>query len=149
MKKIYPLVIVAFLLSSCSKDSFKSYDRRIVGTWQLVDVDRSGFGGSISHLPFQDGQFIFGDNGDLTVNLPSGASYKGSWDIRKEWRPGNCDGNGNCDREVHTLFVTAVDFISQDIKSENFDEMEFTSTNHFKAHVNADFHTYSFRFRRN
>lgn len=139
MKKIYAFTLLAFLITGCSKDFLKKYDTRIEGTWQLVDVDRRGVGGGTSHLAFTGGQFIFGDDGSLTYNSPAGDVYKGSWDIKKRQEDGN---------QVHTLLLSVVDYTSQDVKSEYFDEIVFTGTNHFKAYINDDFHNYVFRFTR-
>lgn len=140
MKKIYIFTLLVFLITGCSKDFLKKYDTRIEGAWQLVDVDRQGIGGGISHLAFIDGQFIFGEDGSLTYNSPGGAVYKGTWDIKKRQKAGN---------RVHTLLVSVVDFTSQDVKSEYFDEIVFTGTDHFRAYIHDNSHSYSFRFRRN
>jgi hypothetical protein len=153
MNKIYILSILFFTGLGCSKDFLERYENRVQGTWQLVDVDRRGFGGSLSHLPFIDGQFTFSEGGQLVYLNSAGAIYKGNWDIRREWRRGNCDtdsdGDTRCDdQQVKTLFVTAVDFSSQDVKSEYFNEMVFTGTNRFKAFVHSGLHTYVFHFRR-
>jgi hypothetical protein len=61
MKKIYTSVFVLsiLLLAGCSKDFLKSYDDRIIGTWQITDVNKFGIGGSISNLPFKEGSFSF------------------------------------------------------------------------------------------
>jgi hypothetical protein len=153
MKKIYFLAFISLLAAGCSKDFLKQYEDRIEGTWRLTDVDRVGFGGSLNNLPFTGGQFTFREDGGLEYTSPSGTVYKGSWDIHREWRRGNCstdeDGNRDCDdRRVKTLSITAVDFTGQDIKSEYFHEMVFTGTDRFKAYIYSDFHTYVFRFRR-
>ena len=139
MKKIYSLLFIAVLIAGCSKDFLKKYDTRIKGTWQLTDVDRRGIGGSVGHLPFSDGQFIFDENGGLTYNDPAGTVYKGTWDIKRNYYG---------DDETHSLLITAVDYVSQDVKSEFFDEMTFTGTDHFKAFVNSATRSYVFHFRR-
>lgn len=153
MKKLYPFFLICICFAGCSKDFLKQYDTRIKGSWQLVDIDRIGFGGSISNLPFTGGSFTFSDGGSLRYVDPSGEVYNGSWDIRKEWRRGNCstddDGDRNCDdKRVKTLHITAISFSGQDVRSEYFDEMVFTGTDRFKAYINSGFHTYVFRFRR-
>ena len=139
MKKLYLFILPALLTTACSKDFLKKYDHRIEGVWQLTDVDRKGIGGSTGHLAFTEGQFNFEDNGVLTYTNNIGTIYKGTWDIKRSWIDEN---------EVHTLNVTAVDFASQDIKSEHFDEMAFTGTNHFKAYIHSSSHSYVFRFKR-
>ncbi|MEO8403577.1 MAG: hypothetical protein ABI480_03245 [Chitinophagaceae bacterium] len=139
MKKLYPFILSTFLIAGCSKDAFKSYDSRIEGTWLLTDVDRRGIGGSVSHLPFTEGKFIFASNGGLTYTNSSGALYNGTWDIKRS--------HVN-ETDSRTLLITAVDFTSQDVKSEFFNDMNFTGTNHFKAFIESDFHTYVYHFKR-
>jgi hypothetical protein len=153
MKKIYPLLLVLVAISGCSKDLLKRYENRVQGVWRLTDVDRRGIGGSLSHLTFTEGEFTFTDGGQFSYVNGSGATYKGSWYIRREWRSGNCstndNGSTNCnDRQVNTLHITAVDFISQDVKTEYFDDMLFTGTNRFNAFIHSGLHTYIFHFRR-
>lgn len=154
MKKIYSSTLLLSLLffTGCSKDFLKRYEKRIEGTWELVDVDRIGFGGG-GGFAFSDGRFTFADNGDLGYVSPSGQVYQGSWDIRRDWVNGQCvtDDNGNTDcndRNVRSLHITAVDFTNQDVRSEFFNEMVFTGTNRFKAYIYSGARTYVFRFRR-
>jgi len=148
MKKIYSILFVSFLLAGCSKDFLKSYENRIEGVWRLVDVDRRGFGGSISQLPFQSGQFTFRDGGQLDYQDDAGNLYEGSWDIRREWVSGNCNGNNCDDRQVKALNIVAINFLTQEIRSEYFEEMQFTGTDRFNAYIYSGAHTYIFRFRR-
>ncbi len=153
MKKIYCFVLLSIFIAGCSKDVLKRYEKRIEGVWQLVDVDRVGIGGSTSNVTFSDGQFTFSRDGQLKYTDNAGNAYNGSWDIRREWRRGSCNtddnGNRNCDdKQVKTLRITAINFTSQDVKTEYFDEMVFTGTNRFNAYVYSGFHTYVFRFRR-
>lgn len=141
MKKIYTLALICFLFAGCSKDFLKRYEDRVEGTWRLVDVDRNGIGGTLNHLPFTEGQFIFTDGGGLRYINQAGTVYNGNWDIRRQW-------NGRDDDRVKTLRITAVDFSSQDIKSEFFHKIVFTSTDRFIAYIYSGAHTYIFRFRR-
>jgi hypothetical protein len=140
MKKLYFFIFFCFLFAGCSKDFLKKYDRRIEGLWELTDVDRKGIGGSTGHLPFTKGEFDFKNDGSLTYTTSPGTVYEGTWDIKRRQVD---DGN-----EVHSLLVTAVDYASQDVKSEYFDEMNFTGINHFKAYINSTTHSYVFRFKR-
>ncbi len=156
MKKLYSLafiVISTLALSGCSKDFLKRYEDRIDGgTWNLTDVDRLG-GGSTSGLSFRDGQFVFLDNGRLEYTNSLGEVYKGNWDIRRNWTRGQCytdeDGRNHCDdRYVRSLYITAINFSTQDVISEYFDEIVFTGTNRFKAYIYTGYRSYVFRFRR-
>jgi hypothetical protein len=157
MRKIYSLLsifIFCSLLAGCSKDFLKKYDDRIEGgVWRLVDVDRLGWGGSTGNLPFRDGQFVFLDDGRLEYTNSLGEIYQGNWDIRRDWVRGQCytdeDGRYECDdRYVRSLRITAVNFTTQDIRSEFFDEIIFTGTNRFKAYIYTGTRSYVFRFRR-
>jgi hypothetical protein len=144
MKKIYLLFLPIFfiLISACSKDAFKSYDKRIVGgTWELYDVNTFGFG-SRYNPAFVNGYFTFMESGRLQYQTPQGEVYQGSWDIRSDRRSGD-------DTEVHSLFVTVVNFQTQDVLSEYFDEMWFTGTDRLKTQVsNSGSRTYIFKFKR-
>lgn len=154
MKKIYSYLLILLTLiifTGCSKDIFKDYEDRIEGTWRLDDVNRIGIGSS--SLPFGEGRFTFSTGGKLEYTDRSGALYQGSWDIRKRYVQGNCDsdnnGNRQCDdRKVRSLQITAIDFQTQDVRTEHFDKIVFTSTNKFKAYIYMTSRTYVFRFVR-
>jgi hypothetical protein len=155
MKKFYSftLLLSILFLTGCSKDFLKRYEKRIEGTWELIDVDRVGIGGGRGGFAFSDGRFTFSENGELEYITPAGQVYQGSWDIRRDWVSGQCstDDNGNTDcndRHVRSLHITAVDFTNQDVRSEFFNEMVFTGTNRFKAYIYSGARTYVFRFRR-
>ena len=141
MKKVY-ITAIAFSLSffiGCSKDFLKSYEHRIVGTWRITDVSRVGLGGNNGNLPFRQGTFNFNDDGSLIYTNLSGDVFKGSWDIRKKWIE---------EKHVQSLQITAVDFVSQNVLTEYYDDLNFTGTNHFKANIISGSHTYITHFRR-
>ena len=141
MKRIYPLCVIFFiaLLPGCSKDILKSYDKRIIGTWQITTVRNFGIGGNTDNLPFSSGSFTFCENGSLDYVTAANTTFKGSWQIIKKIRN---------DKTVHSLQITAVDFTNQQVLSEYYDDINFTSTNHFKADINFNFHVYVTHFRR-
>lgn len=140
MKKSYSLAIfLVFLCCSCSKDVLKRYDDRIIGTWRITDVNRSGIGGSTANLPFQSGTVTFFDNGSLDYTNESGALYKGSWDISRRTFS---------DHTHYQLEVTAVDFTNQHMLSENYDDINFSGTNRFKARIYDGLRTYITHFRK-
>lgn len=156
MKKLYSFIFLLLFCSffaGCSKDFLKRYEERIEGTWRLADVDRRGWGGSTSSLPFRDGTFIFSDGSSLEYINTSGERYQGSWNIRKRWVTGNCytddNGNYNCnDRYVRSLQIHAINFVTQDVITEFFDDIVFTGTNRFNAFIYTGNSTYIYRFRR-
>ena len=149
MKKMYPFLLVPLTLiifAGCTKDIFNNYEDRIQGTWRLDDVDRIGFGNAF--LTFSEGRFTFTEPGKLEYTDRFGGLYQGSWEIRNQVLPGNCE-NGDCnDRNVKTLSITAIDFQSRDVKTETFDEIKFTTTDRFNAYIYLNSTTYVFRFSR-
>ena len=104
MKKFYLLnvLLLSFLFFSCSKDFLKRYDQRIVGTWQITDVDRHGFGGNLDDLPFRDGTFVFNDDGSLTYTSSSNQNFQGYWNIQKKTIG---------EETLQSLEITAIDFV--------------------------------------
>jgi len=141
MKKIY---IVSILLSfivipGCSKDFLKKYDKRITGTWRITDVNRVGLGGNTDNLPFTDGTFTFNEDGSLIYVNSANITYQGSWDIDKK----QID-----DQTMRSLQVTAVNYTTQQVITEYYDDMSFTGTDHFKATIISGFHNYVTHFRR-
>jgi hypothetical protein len=141
MKKIYTISIVAFivLFSGCSKDFLKSYNKRIVGTWNIDYVNVIGLGGSSSNLPFNNGSITFFANGSLEYSNSANRIFKGTWDIVKKTQG---------DEFLRSLQVSAVDFTSHEVLTQYYDDMNFTGTNRFKATINSNLHTYVTHFSR-
>lgn len=139
MKKIYLLFLAAIVFSSCSKDFLKPYDDRIVGTWRVSEVNRIGIGGDAADIAFRNGKFQFNGDGTLIYTDDAGNVSSGTWDIQKR--------NVNNDI-IRTLQITAVDFNSQQVRAEFYDEMNFRSTNHFVAKINNTLRTFVTHFRR-
>ncbi len=133
------LCSVVLLSASCSKDFLKKYDRRIVGSWRISDVDRFGLGGNPDNLPFTGGNFTFYDDGSLTYTDETNTQFTGSWDIIKRVID---------DETLHSLKVSAVDYTGNQARFEFYDDIQFLGTNHFKARRVSGFHTYVTTFRR-
>jgi hypothetical protein len=141
MKKIYPLSLLfsVLLFSGCSKDFLKDYDKRILGTWRISDVNRIGIGGNPDNLPLKEGTFTFNDGGSLVYVSPANVTYQGSWDLKKK-----TIGEEN----VRSLHITAIDFSGQHVITEYYDDMNFSGTNHFKARIISRTNTIVTHFRR-
>lgn len=143
MSKHYTLIFLsAFtlqLLAGCSKDFLKPYEDRIEGgTWELHDIDRRGIGGGYDPM-FTGGRFNFLEGGELVYTDAAGNVYDGSWRIRKY---------NSGDGRIRSLSITAIDFNNQNVRTENFDDMQFTGTDRFRAYVYTGNRTYIFRFKR-
>jgi hypothetical protein len=140
MNRIFTLSLLSlFAFSGCSKDAFKRYEKRIIGTWEITDVDRYGIGGSTSSLPFRAGQFTFREDGTLTYVNANNDSYTGTWEIVKKM---------DDDDRLQSLQVTAIDFNNQHVLSEYYDDLNFTGKDRFKANTASGAHTYVTHFRR-
>jgi hypothetical protein len=141
MKKNYVsgFLLAIALLAGCSKDVLKSYEKRIIGTWQITNVRNYGIGGNTDYLSFASGSFTFHENGTLEYTNSAKALFKGSWDLKKKRMDKNT---------VHRLQITAVDFNNQQVLSEYYDDINFAGTNHFRANITYNFHTYVTNFRR-
>lgn len=141
MKKIYPLSLslLFVFLAGCSKDFLKKYDKRIVGTWRITDVNRVGIGSSPEDVTFREGTFVFNDGGSLTYISPSNISYEGTWDITKKHIG---------DEDERSLQITVANYSLPEVLAEYYDNMHFTGTDHFKASIKSGWHSYIVHFRR-
>jgi hypothetical protein len=127
------------LLSGCSKDILKSYDQRIVGAWEITDIDRYGFS-SNDNLPFEeDGMLTFTNDGDVIYSY-DGTDYKGSWDIIRV--------RISDDETQRALQLNVIDFTGQRVLSEYFHNIQFTGTDRFTAFIEYGTRIYVYRFRR-
>ena len=142
MQKLYTtiLLLTIILLGSCSKDFLKSYEDRIEGNWELDEVRSVGFGGDTDNLPFTEGsRFVFTEGGGLSFTDVNGDVYSGSWDIERTYYD---------DQQVRSLQVSVINFTTQQVRSELFEEIQFTGTNKFKGFIRQGLHTYVFHFER-
>lgn len=141
MKRNYTLYIPFFLiiLFSCSKDFLKKYDKRIIGTWRITDVDRIGIGGNSDDLIFKEGTFVFNEGGNLTYITPGNVTYQGTWDIEKK---------NVGDESIRIFEIAIVNYASQQLLTQVYDDMSFAGTDHFKARIYSGLHTYVTHFRR-
>jgi hypothetical protein len=138
MKNILtPLLLLIVLLNiGCSKESF---DQKIVGTWNIVDVDRHGSGSDPSHLPFREGQFTFNSDGTLTYTK-AGVTYNGNWNIERKTIG---------ESYVQALEITAIDFPSQVVLGEYYDDINFSDRgSRMKACIHEGRHSYTTHFRK-
>ncbi|MGZ5247070.1 MAG: hypothetical protein ACXWV5_08515 [Flavitalea sp.] len=138
-KNLSLLLLSSALFLSCSKDILKSYERRIIGQWHIRDVKRIGIGGNIDFLPFQDGTFVFSQDGTLTYRNAANQQFDGTWEITR--RTIN-------DQVTQSLQITAIDFVNERVLSEYYDDLNFRSSDHFVGNTIENFRTYVTHFRR-
>ena len=138
-EKNYFASLAILTLTACSKDFLKKYDDRIQGNWYISKVNRVGIGGNFDELPFREGSFTFNGDGTLTYTDELGNVSNGSWDIQKR----NINGE-----VIRTFQITTVDFNTQQVRAEFYDDMQFRSTDHFVATINTSFRSFVTHFRR-
>lgn len=139
MRKFYLISCLLLVLAGCSKDVLKSYDQRIVGTWEITDIDRYCFSGN-DNLPFtEQGMLTFSNNGDVTYTY-AGTVYQGSSDIIRV-RVGE-------DEIQRALQLHVIDFTGQRVLSEYFNNIQFTGTDRFTAFIEYGSRLYVYRFKR-
>ena len=141
MRKLYTtgFIFSVMLLFGCSKDILKSYDKRIVGTWEITDVKNTGLLGSTSSLTFTDGTFTFYDNGTLTYINSVHDTLQGSWNIIKKTES---------DEIVQSLQISAASFTTQQVLSAYYDDIDFLGTDYFTASTKTLYTTYVTHYRR-
>lgn len=142
MKKIYftGILLLSMVFLSCSKDAFKRYEKRIIGTWRITEIKTGIWGGNTDNLPFKNGLFTFNEDGSLIYVNASGTLNDGNWDIEKKWV---------ADQTVHrSLLVTASNFSTQHVLTEYYDDIDFIGTDHFKAKTISGLHNFTTHFRR-
>ncbi|NOT51089.1 MAG: hypothetical protein HOP10_07405 [Chitinophagaceae bacterium] len=138
MKNIFiPILLLFVLLNiSCSKESF---DEKIVGTWNIVDVDRHGSGSDPGHLPFREGQFTFSSDGTL-IYTKAGVTYNGTWNIQRKTFG---------DDSFQALEIMVIDFATQVVLSEYYDDINFSGgASRMKACIHEGRHSYTTHFRK-
>jgi VCBS repeat-containing protein len=133
--KLFYLLLVSLLFIACKKD----LDEDIVGTWEITDVEKIGAGSSIpAGLPFQSGKLTLNANG--TASYTNGGSvYTGKWTLERK-KTG--------DQYTNALMVSVVDFGTQQIIMDVFDDIIFPGRDHFKGRVSFDSKSYMTHFKR-
>ncbi len=134
MKKIYALLaVITFTLASCSRD----FDEKIVGFWEITEINRIGLGNDANSLPFQTGTFNFSSGGGLIYHNPVNGTYTGTWDIIRK---------NDADGFQQALQITVVNFNTQQILSHYYDDLSFPSGNRMKARSNVGNKSYMTHF---
>jgi len=145
-KGMLPLFLL-FVTAGCSKDFFKPYSERIIGQWELYDINKTGLGSS--KIVYSEGSFRFSDDGSFLYTRASGAKYAGTWRLKKYTVTVTDNDGGQRSEQKHSLLLSATNTDDQQMLAENFDDLNFTSTDKFKALVNNNFNTVSYKFKRN
>ncbi|MFT3902730.1 MAG: hypothetical protein QM727_06130 [Niabella sp.] len=140
------VAIALSVFSGCSKDFLKSYNKRIIGEWELYGINKLGFGSS--RIVFDEGYFIFREDGTLIYKPHDATEYEGTWRIRKSQQQTNSE-NGVSSNTIHNLIISVVNKNDRtDILTESFNDMTFTGTNRFNAIVENQNNQVTYKFKR-
>ncbi|SDC22286.1 hypothetical protein [Niabella drilacis] len=135
------------ITAGCSKDFFKPYSERIIGRWELYDTNKIGLGSS--RIVYSEGSFQFSSDGSFFYTRRSGAQYAGTWRLKKYTvTVTNSEGQQSSEQK-HSLLLSATNIEDQQVLAENFDDLNFTGTDRFKAEVSNNFNTVTYKFKRN
>lgn len=133
-------LLFPLLLAGCTKNKLARFNTRIIGNWQLVEVNTFGLGSS--HIVFNGGNFSFSSDNIARYYDRNNNLYTGSWYIDAYVYT---DDNGDSE----TDFILSVDV--SDGSHKKFDSFEiprFGNTNRFKAKVRNGLNVVTYVFER-
>lgn len=131
MKKIYLLLLLPVIISSCSFRLYKSYEDKIISTWELSRVKVSRWD-KPENMAFTRGVFRFYPSGNLEYKDQYGHIYSGTWIMKDVRIHSSSDSSGS---SVTSLYITVVDFENHVLKTEIFDDMIFFGQSSFRAYL--------------
>lgn len=133
-------LLFPLLLAGCTKNKLAKYNTRIVGSWQLVEINTFGLGSS--NIIYNGGYFTFNSNNTAMYYDRDNNSYSGTWYIDAYVYT---DDEGDSE----TDFILSVDV--GDSKKTKFDRFEiprFGNANRFKAKVRNGLNVVTYVFER-
>ncbi len=131
------LTVVA--LFGCTKHRLEKFNNRIVGSWDLVEVNTFGVGSS--NIVFNGGSFSFRDGNSLDYYDRNNVHYSGTWYI-----DAYTYDNGE---DTDTEFILSMDVSNgRDIKHDQMEIPRFGDASRFKAKVRNGLNTVTYIFER-
>lgn len=134
------LTFLVFSLFSCTKQRLEKFNNRIVGSWNLVEVNTFGLGSS--NIVFDGGYFSFDSDNSAAYTDRAGIIYYGKWHI-DTYTYTDDDGN------TETDFILTIDVGNG--QQQKFDQLEipnFGNANRFKAKVYNTLNAVTYVFER-
>lgn len=138
--RAFVLLLAVIAMSGCTKHKLEKFNNRIVGNWNIVEINTFGLGSS--HIVFNGGFFSFRQDNSVTYYDRNNEAYYGNWYI---------DAYTYTDEEgdSETEFILTID-VSNEHQSK-YDRLEipsFGNANRFKAKVYNSLNTVTYVFER-
>lgn len=125
--RAFTISLLLITLVSCTKYKLEKFNNRIVGNWNLVEINTFGLGSS--HIVFNGGSFSFRSDNSATYYDRNNVVYNGSWYIDAYTYT---DSDGDRDTE----FILTIDVANgNNIKFDKLEIPRFGNANKFKAKV--------------
>lgn len=150
MKKHLLLIVTAFgiLLASCTKYVDNEPRNSVVGSWQLLYVDRQdNYGTSTIYTGYERGQFHFYNDGQAVYD-DGFELMKGSWTTRQV-NNGYYDNHGNYHSGVFQVFeLYLTNYTRTRVIDWQFEESWFSNSGRFNAMYYGTNYDYKYVFGR-
>ena len=136
------LLVVAF--TSCTKHRLDKFNHRIIGSWNLVEINTFGLGNS--QIVFNGGSFTFNNDNTAVYYDRNNNTYYGNWFI-DAYRTTSTDSDGNTDTDVD--FILSINVSNGGTKKyDSFEIPRFGNANRFKAKVHNSLNIVTYVFER-
>lgn len=128
------------LFAACTKQKLEKFNNRIVGNWQLAEINTFGLGSS--HIVFDGGSFTFNSDNTAKYYDRNNNVYTGNWYI-DAYVYSDDEGDSETD------FILSVDVEDgRNMKADRFEIPSFGNANRFKAKVRNSLNTVTYIFER-
>lgn len=139
MRTLLFLLLPLFMVG-CTKNKLARFNTRIVGSWQLVEINTFGLGSS--NIIFNGGYFTFNSDNTAKYYDRDNHSYTGTWYI-DAYVYTDDDGDSETD------FILSVDVKDgSKMKFDRFEIPRFGNSNRFKAKVRNGLNVVTYVFER-
>ncbi len=133
-------LFLPLVMAGCTKNKLAKFNTRIVGSWQLVEINTFGLGSS--NIVFNGGYFTFNSNNTAMYYDRNNNSFTGTWYIDAYVYT---DDEGDSE----TDFILSVDVgDGRSMKFDRFEIPRFGNTNRFKAKVRNGLNVVTYVFER-
>lgn len=140
MKAFFIIALSCLAITGCTKHKLEKFNNRIIGNWQLTEINTFGLGSS--RIIFDGGSFSFKSDNNAAYYDRNGIAYYGTWYIDAYTYT---DSEGDSDTE----FILTIDVSNGgNIKFDQLEIPRFGNADRFKAKVKNNLNTVTYVFER-